>query len=113
MTPLQKIKINIEQNGLLLRNEEIEAYVFGDIAVHLAWQKSGQSKEWVLSSVAKGLKFPGSTVGLKAAIECAKEIDAMDFDWSMYDKTTHHQQAEKAKTILAEWGIVKQDMFFE
>lgn len=87
--------------------KEVDAYVFGSLAVHKFEQRAKSFDtldEWSITSIEQGLKFPGKTTGLKAAKECAKQLDAM-FAWNTFDYDNHKDVASEAKKVLIEWGV--------
>lgn len=103
----QKIKIWIKDGVEGKLEKEVEAYVFGTLAVHKFEQRSKSFQtldEWSITSIEQGLKFPGKTTGLKAAQKCAEQLNAM-FDWSEFDRDKHPYVALEARKVLIDWGV--------
>lgn len=101
----QKIKIWIKEGFDGKIEKEIDAYVFGSLAVHKFHTSSPKElDEWSITSIEHGVKFPGKTTGLKAAQECAKQLDAM-FAWNTFDREKHPDVASEARKVLIEWGV--------
>lgn len=103
----QKIKIWIKEGVDGKLEKEVDAYVFGSLAVHKFEQRAKSFDtldEWSITSIEHGLKFPGKTTGLKAAQECAKQLDAM-FAWNTFEREQHPEVALEARKVLIEWGV--------